>query len=478
MTIGKKLAVCFGATCVLGMLTGVVAWFCVSSLQHEIDQSVQVTARKVEIVSDIKSSILTFRLAERGILLFSAAKIPEKVRLNTDLFGKTMAGIHQEISELRRLIATAEGLQMTGAVEAGVLEYARIQADIPRLCAAGNLQEAMQEDADRLVPTGAATVAVIDKLLDRQRNFNAQAVARTGELARNSHLVVGLFILLSLGICGFAAVTIAASTRDLQSITRELAEGATQIASAARQVAGSSQSLAQGSAEQAASLEETSASSEEISSMTRRNAESSKVAAENMVVASQRVEAANRHLSLMMTSMHEINASGGRISKIIKVIDEIAFQTNILALNAAVEAARAGEAGMGFAVVADEVRNLAQRCAQAARDTAGLIEDSIAKSGDGQSKLALMAGALGSITESAARVKILVDEVSSGSVEQSRGIEQVAKAIVQMEEVTQSTAANAQQSASASQELSAQSEAVRGIAARLTRLVGTGSRPV
>ncbi|HXM45578.1 MAG TPA: methyl-accepting chemotaxis protein [Bryobacteraceae bacterium] len=210
--------------------------------------------------------------------------------------------------------------------------------------------------------------------------------------------------------------------------------------------------------------------------MTRRNAGSSKVAAENMLVASQRIEDANRHLRLMTTSMNEINASSDRISKIIKVIDEIAFQTNILALNAAVEAARAGEAGMGFAVVADEVCNLAQRCAQAARDTAGLIEDSIAKSNDGKSKLDLVVAAIGSITESAAKVKNPVEEVSSGSIEQARGIQQVAQAIVQMEKVTQSTAASAEQGASASEQLSAQSEAVRGIVGRLTGLVGAGSR--
>jgi methyl-accepting chemotaxis protein/methyl-accepting chemotaxis protein-1 (serine sensor receptor) len=266
-----------------------------------------------------------------------------------------------------------------------------------------------------------------------------------GEVARNSHLAVALLILLSLGASGFAALIVTGSTRELRAITSELGEVASQIASAAAQVAGSSQSLAQGSSEQAASLEETSASSEQISSMTRRNAESSRAAAENMLVASQRVEDANRHLALMMTSMNDINASSDRISKIIKVIDEIAFQTNILALNAAVEAARAGEAGMGLAVVADEVRNLAQRCAQAARDTAGMIEDSIAKSNDGKSKLDLVVTAIDSINESAAKVKHLVDQVSSGSVEQSRAIEQVAGAIVQMEKVTQSTAANAEQ---------------------------------
>ena len=170
--------------------------------------------------------------------------------------------------------------------------------------------------------------------------------------------------------------------------------------------------------------------------------------------------------------MTEINASSEKVSKIIKVIDEIAFQTNILALNAAVEAARAGEAGMGFAVVADEVRNLSQRCAQAARDTASLIEESIAKSHDGMSKLDQVAGAIRSITESAAKVKTLVDEVSLGSQEQARGIEQIAKAIGQMEQVTQKNAANAEQSASASEELSGQAETMKGVAGQLQALVG------
>src|SRR5207342_1997764 len=129
------------------------------------------------------------------------------------------------------------------------------------------------------------------------------------------------------------------------------------------------------------------------------------------------IEEANQHLAAMMESMKEINGSSERISKIIRVIDEIAFQTNILALNAAVEAARAGEAGMGFAVVADEVRNLAQRSAQAAKDTATLIEESIANSNDGNSKLEQVANAITGITEKTVRVKTLVDEVHLGSQE-------------------------------------------------------------
>ena len=206
--------------------------------------------------------------------------------------------------------------------------------------------------------------------------------------------------------------------------------------------------------------------------MAGKNAANSKSAAENMVEASERVDQANRNLQQMVASMNEINDSSGKISKIIKVIDEIAFQTNILALNAAVEAARAGEAGMGFAVVADEVRNLSQRCAGAAQETAGLIEESIDKSKDGRAKLDQVIGAVRSITESATKVKTLVDEVEIGSKEQARGIEQVSNVIMQMETVTQATAAQAEESAAAGEELSGQAEALRDIVVRLEHMLG------
>ena len=159
--------------------------------------------------------------------------------------------------------------------------------------------------------------------------------------------------------------------------------------------------------------------------------------------------------------MRNMTASSDRISKIIKVIDEIAFQTNILALNASVEAARAGDAGMGFAVVADEVRNLAQRSAQAAKDTADLIEDSVAKSNAGKVKVDQVAGAIRVVTEEAGKIKVLVDEISVGSQEQARGIEQIGSAITQMDQVTQKAAASAEEGASAAEELTAQSESLK-----------------
>ena len=202
--------------------------------------------------------------------------------------------------------------------------------------------------------------------------------------------------------------------------------------------------------------------------MTRKNAENSESSAKLMGDMAGQVADGNRKLNDMVASMSEINASSEKISKIIKTIDEIAFQTNILALNAAVEAARAGEAGMGFAVVADEVRNLAQRCAQAARDTAGLIEESVGKSHEGSRKLDEVAKAIAAITKDAEQVKVLVDEVHVGSQEQARGLEQISKAVLQMEQLTQKTAANAEQSAAAGEQLNGQADTLREMVGQLT----------
>jgi len=173
----------------------------------------------------------------------------------------------------------------------------------------------------------------------------------------------------------------------------------------------------------------------------------------------------------MVQAMSQVSGSGDKIAKIIRVIDEIAFQTNILALNAAVEAARAGEAGMGFAVVADEVRTLAQRCAAAAQDTTSLIEESIATTATAGQRVDLVAGSIRAITEHAEKLKSLVETVNTNSHQQTAGIGQVQSAIAQMETVTQTTAANAEESAAASEELSAQADEMKNAAAQLLAMV-------
>ena len=271
--------------------------------------------------------------------------------------------------------------------------------------------------------------------------------------------LVGGLLLIGLYSAGMARALIGV----VRSTADQLAEGSGQVSSAASQVSTASQSLAEGASEQASSLEETSSSLEEMASMTKRNAENARQANE---IAKQTREAADKGVSDMQTmssAMDSLKVSSDDIAKIIKTIDEIAFQTNILALNAAVEAARAGEAGMGFAVVADEVRNLAQRCAQAAKETAAKIEGAITKTGQGVEISSKVAASLGEIVTKVRQVDELVTEVANASREQTDGITQINTAVGQMDKVTQGNAANAEESAAAAEELNSQAEIMKQI---------------
>jgi methyl-accepting chemotaxis protein/methyl-accepting chemotaxis protein-1 (serine sensor receptor) len=258
----------------------------------------------------------------------------------------------------------------------------------------------------------------------------------------------------------------------LSHVSSELAQGSDQVANAAAQVREFSEALAQGASEQASSLEETSSSTSQVSAMTAQNVESAGRAAELVHETSRYVERGNSSLEEMIQSMKEISSSSQQISKIIKLIDEIAFQTNILSLNAAVEAARAGEAGMGFAVVAGEVRNLAQRCAQAAKDTTDLIEVSHSRTDAGVQKLQMVEEAIAAITGVTSQLKVLMDEVSVSSQEQKKGLDQIASAVEQMEQLTQRNAASAQEGASYAQEMGGQSENLRSVVRELEAFLG------
>jgi methyl-accepting chemotaxis protein len=258
----------------------------------------------------------------------------------------------------------------------------------------------------------------------------------------------------------------------LRLVIGQLSAVAQQVVSTSGQIASASQTLSQGASQQAASLEESSASMEEMAATTRTNAENSAKAAAMMAETDECVRDAHRALDEMVASMAGIKESSAKVAKIIQTIDEIAFQTNILALNAAVEAARAGEAGMGFAVVADEVRSLAQRSAQAARDTAALIEESIARSQAGEQKVQIVTHSIATISTRAAAARTFVDAVSEATRQQSDGIVQVSQAIAEMERGTQCTAATAEESAAASEDLNAQVALSMQVASRLMRMVG------
>jgi len=297
-------------------------------------------------------------------------------------------------------------------------------------------------------------------------------------LATMQIMAVGGGLVLLAVLTGFYYFNRRSIVQPLEQAIQQLQATGEQTVQASDEITHTSQLLAEGASEQAASLEETSASLEEMASMTKRNAENSQQANE---LAQQARAAADRGVADMQTmssAMEALKVSSDDIAKIIKTIDEIAFQTNILALNAAVEAARAGEAGMGFAVVADEVRNLAQRSAQAAKETAAKIEGTISKTWQGVEINNQVTATLNEIAAKARQVDELAAEVAGASREQTQGISQINMAVGQMDKVTQSNAASAEESAAAAQELNAQAAAMKESVAELSRLVGGEPRAV
>jgi methyl-accepting chemotaxis protein len=320
--------------------------------------------------------------------------------------------------------------------------------------------------ADLMASSAGAVVVAVTNLSAVLGDDVKTIVSRSNFLA--------LILTIASVVIGLAlAVLLTRSiTLPISRVIEGLTEGASQMTQASNQVAESSQSMAEGASEQASSLEETSASLEEMSSMTRQNADSATQVSTLMNETAATVSKGTASMEEMSSAIEDIKKSSDETAKIIKTIDEIAFQTNLLALNAAVEAARAGDAGKGFAVVAEEVRNLAQRSAEAAKSTASLIEESQTNADRGVEVTSQVATALTEIQESATSVRQLVGEVTASTNEQAQGIDQINTAVSQMDQVTQSNAANSEEAASASEELSAQAVGLSDMVGTLARIVG------
>ena len=332
---------------------------------------------------------------------------------------------------------------------------------------------AREEVARRQTVLAASIIEQAHKVASLGLDDTTVATKKTAGVAAFSSTLA-----IVCGIIGvvFGVVIAAIITRKLGSLLRSLAlcmnEGSMQVANAASQVSSASQSLAEGASQQAASLEETSSSLEEMSSMTKRNSENARKANDLAKEARTAADKGAGDMQSMSAAMEAIKVSSDDIAKIIRTIDEIAFQTNILALNAAVEAARAGQAGAGFAVVADEVRNLAQRSAQAAKETANKIEGAITNTGQGVDICRKVAGALNDIVVKVRQVDELVAEVAGASLEQTQGITQINTAVTQMDKVTQSNAASAEESAAAAAELNGQAAVLKESVVELLQLAG------
>jgi methyl-accepting chemotaxis protein len=409
-------------------------------------------------------------------LQFALAKDEAAMDALKQAFVTATADTHKHLGEITVEAGDEAGRRLIEAFTTAVQSYVRATEGFQASLRAGDFEKAMAM-LDQDVATGRQSVETKLTALSEHYfqqslaagNATAALITRSARFSGGAALVQVIVVLL---VATGALLGAHQITRRLGVAARALADSTHVVQQKALVLASSSQSLADGSSQQAAALEETSASLEELNSMTKRNAEHATEAKQTAGKARASADAGASHMHEMTSAMRAIKTASEDITKILKTIDEIAFQTNILALNAAVEAARAGEAGAGFAVVAEEVRALAQRSALAAKETAAKIEDSVAKSQHGAQISEQVASGFTTIREQIRHLDQLVAEIATASDEQSQGIAQVTSAISQMDKVTQANAVNSQQTAAASAELKNEAADMFGNVGTLRQLIG------
>ena len=444
-----------GVLLVFLVIQGTVLWRVCSQGVGATTSLVNEGLPSLRLLASLQEDLAIYRLHAYELLFAQDKDRPAKIA-ETDAIQQKNA---QTLQSLAKLYPDGEGRQFVANLQTSFDDYVKTTTAIRGLMEkdfAGAMKlvdEEVPVKVKQLNEAAAAVTAYCNQVADDR---TGQTVAGFG-LVRRSVLGLGS---LSVGFALLAVVLVTLNStrvrRALNALADTLGEVSQSLHASANQVSCASQSLAEGASEQAASLEETSASLEEMSSMTKRNAENAQNANHLAKQARGAADKGVGDMELMNTAMGAIKNSSDDIAKIIKTIDEIAFQTNILALNAAVEAARAGEAGMGFAVVAEEVRSLAQRSAQAAKETATKIEGAISKTAQGVEISNKVAQTLNEIVTKARQVDELAAEVANASKEQTQGITQINLAVGQMDKVTQSNAASAEESSAAAQELNSQ----------------------
>ncbi len=453
-----------------------------ASIREQMDKEAQIFVKNCDeyfagqqqkLKNNINDRVTKINMANEVIDVGNAIRIhtqksqaqrdPSLMKAGIDLFQK----VDQLLTELRKITKQKANLQQIDDTQKYGNAYKDAMSEFLTLwLKLQDLQTNQNAIGKEMIN---ACIVTADAAMDSTKEIAEGAMSALS--FASTVLIIGLLIALVIG-CLLAYFITTAITKPVNRIIEGLTEAGDQVASAAGQVSSSSQTLAEGASEQAASIEETSSSLEQMSSMTKQNADNAKQADNLMKESSQIVTRANGSMNQLTKSMEDISKSSEETSKIIKTIDEIAFQTNLLALNAAVEAARAGEAGAGFAVVADEVRNLAMRAAEAAKNTANLIEGSVKKIKEGSDLVDNTNTAFTEVAKSSTKVGELVSEIAAASNEQAQGIEQINKAISEMDKVTQQSAANAEESASASEEMNAQAAQLKGFVDELITLVG------
>jgi len=469
LTISQRIAIGFATVLGLTALATVAAFFLLQKSAAAARNIAEDSLPAVTIAARIRADVSEIQVA---VLRHHIAGTAEERQTFVQRMDELKAEIAKSLAEYEPLITGAEEKALIAKIGETRAAYVAARGPVLALDNAGKAEEGAAYLKQTLRPVYVSYLAAVDELLRFNTKTGQQSATASEALStRTLQVTVGTSALALVSGLVIAFAISRGTRRALNSIASQLADSAAQLASASAQVSSASQSLAEGSSEQAASLEETSASLEEMSSMTKRNADSARDAKELSGQNRAAADTGATHMDEMRRAMDAIKTSSDAIAKIIKTIDEIAFQTNILALNAAVEAARAGEAGMGFAVVAEEVRALAQRSAAAAKETATKIEDAIQRSEHGVTISGKVAHVLGEIVEKGRRVDQFVAEIATASSEQSQGIGQLNTAVSQMDKVTQSNASSAEETAAAATELNAQAETLQGAVAELRLLV-------